>query len=187
MARKQIAKDTTGPQQYVAYYRVSTDRQGQSGLGLDAQRAKVVEFIKVRGGHIVASFEDVMSGRKRNRPGLVDALAHCKSSGAVLIVAKLDRLARDVGLVLNIQESKVGVVFIDLDMDKRRLSIRTYTKSELNMASRQLAELELENRTQPNKDVLLASVPSVRELKRAYPNYFADTDVFLRELRQILR
>jgi len=76
---------------------------------------------------------------------------------------------------------------INLDMEQRRLSVTPYTRTEVGVASTRLAELELEYRHLPQKDVLLASVPSVKQLKRAYPNYFADTDVFLRELRRVMR
>ena len=98
---------------FVAYYRVSTDRQGASGLGLEAQRRAVADFAAGRGG-ILAEFTEVESGRKNDRPELRAALAACQRSRAVLVIAKLDRLARNVAFIANLMES--GVEFIAVDM-----------------------------------------------------------------------
>ncbi len=82
---------------YVAYYRVSTDRQGQSGLGLDAQRKAVMDHLN--GGTLLDSFTEVESGRRNDRPELAKALDLCRRRKATLVIAKLDRLARNVDLV----------------------------------------------------------------------------------------
>ncbi|WP_019949769.1 recombinase family protein [Hymenobacter aerophilus] len=81
---------------YVAYFRVSTARQGQSGLGLEAQQAAVRTFVGTEAS-IVAEYVEIESGRKNSRPQLQAAIVHAKQEGAVLLVAKLDRL----GAVLN--------------------------------------------------------------------------------------
>jgi DNA invertase Pin-like site-specific DNA recombinase len=79
----------------VAYYRVSTDRQSRSGLGLDAQRVAVQGFIDASGGWPpVSEFTETESGRKVDRPQLAAALAACRVHRAVLVIAKLDRLSR---------------------------------------------------------------------------------------------
>ena len=96
----------------VAYYRVSTERQGQSGLGLDAQRAAVAAYAGGRG--LLGDFVEVESGRKDNRPQLAAALALCHHKRAVLVIAKLDRLARSVAFISNLMES--GVEFVAVDM-----------------------------------------------------------------------
>ncbi len=83
-----------GPR-FVAYYRVSTDKQGRSGLGLEAQRAAVVRHAAGCGGAVVAAFEEVESGRRGDRPQLALAMAECRLRRCVLLIAKLDRLARD--------------------------------------------------------------------------------------------
>ena len=81
---------------YVAYYRVSTQKQGASGLGLDAQEQKVKDFLDGGRWQLVATFTETESGRRANRPELVKALAYCKrNKGAKLIVATLSRLTRD--------------------------------------------------------------------------------------------
>ncbi len=96
----------------VAYYRVSTERQGQSGLGLDAQRSAVAAYAASR--DLLGEFVEVESGRKDNRPQLAAALALCRGQRAVLVIAKLDRLARSVAFISNLMES--GVEFLAVDM-----------------------------------------------------------------------
>lgn len=98
---------------FVAYYRVSTARQGQSGLGLEAQRRTVAEFVANR-GDVGAEFVEVESGRKADRPQLAAALSMARAMKATLVVAKLDRLARDVGLFQRVRGSGVDIQFCDL-------------------------------------------------------------------------
>ncbi len=101
---------------FVAYYRVSTDKQGRSGLGLDAQREAVSRYISGVAGDLVAEFEEVESGKRRDRPQLTLALADVRARGATLIIAKLDRLARDAEFLLSINRAAGvdGIVFCDL-------------------------------------------------------------------------
>ena len=98
---------------FVAYFRVSTERQGQSGLGLDAQRSAVAGFIAGRGGDLAAEFVEVESGRKNDRPQLATALDLCRRKRAVLVIAKLDRLARNVAFVSRLMESGAEFVAVD--------------------------------------------------------------------------
>ncbi len=97
---------------FTAYYRVSTAKQGRSGLGLAAQRETVLGYV---GGadNLTAEFTEVESGRKSDRPQLAAALRHCRATGAVLVVAKLDRLARDVAFLSNLMNSGVEFVAVD--------------------------------------------------------------------------
>lgn len=100
----------------VAYYRVSTRMQGFHGLGMDAQRRSVSAYAEFRGLEIVAAYEEVESARRehlKNRPQLVRALAHARRSGAVLVIARLDRLARNVFVTSQLLES--GVEFVACD------------------------------------------------------------------------
>lgn len=98
---------------FIAYYRVSTDRQGASGLGLDAQRQVVAGF--VANGQLVSEFTEIESGRRHtNRPKLLAALAECRKSRAVLLIARLDRLARNVAFISALMEN--GTDFIACDM-----------------------------------------------------------------------
>lgn len=98
-------------EKYVAYLRVSTQKQGFSGLGLEAQKEIIKKFLQTK-NHI-AEFTEVESGRKTDRPKLKDVLALCRTTGATLIVAKLDRLARNVSFLSNLLESDVDIVFCD--------------------------------------------------------------------------
>ena len=99
--------------QYVAYYRVSTQRQGNSGLGLSAQRTGVNAYLHNR-GVLIAEFTDVESGKKDNRPQLLKAIACCKERGGVLLIAKLDRLTRNVAFIFTLRDS--GAQFVCADM-----------------------------------------------------------------------
>mgnify|MGYP003151339987 CR=1 FL=1 len=99
-------------EKYVAYYRVSTQRQGQSGLGLEAQKEEIQRTIS--GKELIRSFTDIESGKKANRPELEKALAFCKKEDATLIIAKLDRLSRDVGFIFNLRDSGVKFKACDL-------------------------------------------------------------------------
>jgi DNA invertase Pin-like site-specific DNA recombinase len=99
----------------VAYYRVSTAKQGASGLGLDAQRKAVEGLCAERGWEIIAPpFEEIESGKNNDRPQLAAALERCKITGAILVVAKLDRLSRNVAFLAALQDS--GAKFIAADM-----------------------------------------------------------------------
>ena len=91
--------------QYVAYYRVSTARQGASGLGLEAQQEAVRTFLSGGGWALVAELTEVESGKRSDRPKLVEALRLCRIHGATLIIAKLDRLARNVAFISNLMEA----------------------------------------------------------------------------------
>ena len=99
----------------VAYYRVSTRQQGESGLGLEAQRTAVTRFAESECLTILDTFTEVETGtNKRQRPELSRAIAAAKANGAVLLIAKLDRLARNVHFVSGLMES--GVKFVAVDM-----------------------------------------------------------------------
>jgi DNA invertase Pin-like site-specific DNA recombinase len=97
----------------VAYHRVSTARQGASGLRLDAQRAAVAAWCAAGGAEVLAGYTEVESGRRADRPELRRALAHAKRSKATLVIAKLDRLSRNVHFLSGLMES--GVEFIACD------------------------------------------------------------------------
>ena len=110
---------------FVAYYRVSTKRQGMSGLGLEAQKEAVASLIRQTGGTLIASYREVESGRKDNRAMLQAALADAKKAGAKLVVAKLDRLGRRASYILRlIDESGVDFHICDMpNADKLTITI----------------------------------------------------------------
>ncbi len=98
---------------FVAYLRVSTVRQGESGLGLEAQRAAVEAFSRQHGGAIVASYVEVETGKRSDRPELAKALCAARKAKATLLIAKLDRLARNVAFIANLMDA--GVEFLACD------------------------------------------------------------------------
>ncbi len=104
---------TTTSQTFVAYYRVSTQQQGRSGLGLEAQRSDVQHFIDAQGGRVVAEYQEVESGKRADRPQLARALERCKLTRSTLVVAKLDRLTRDVSFLCKLRDSGVEFVAVD--------------------------------------------------------------------------
>lgn len=99
---------------FVIYIRVSTKQQGASGLGLEAQQRICNDFIKAHEGECVAEFKDVESGTHRNRKGLTDAVAYCKKNECALVIAKLDRLARDVEFCFRIVNTGIEIHFCDM-------------------------------------------------------------------------
>ena len=101
---------------FIAYYRVSTAQQGRSGLGLDAQREAVAAYLNGGKWTLAGEYTEIESGKRSDRPQLAAALAECRLTGATLVVAKLDRLARNVQFLLGVMAgmSEGGVVFCDL-------------------------------------------------------------------------
>jgi DNA invertase Pin-like site-specific DNA recombinase len=99
---------------FVAYFRVSTDRQGKSGLGLDAQREAVMNYLNGGRWSLVDEFTEVESGKRSDRPELEKALAACKKLKAKLVIAKLDRLSRNLAFIAALMESGVEFVAVDI-------------------------------------------------------------------------
>ena len=98
----------------VAYIRVSTDRQGRSGLGLEAQRSAVAGYLDGGNWTLLDTFTEVESGRRNDRPELAKALDLCRRKKATLVIAKLDRLARNVAFIANLMDADVDVVAVDM-------------------------------------------------------------------------
>ena len=126
---------------YIAYYRVSTNKQGRSGLGLDAQRGAVARYLNQVDGHLVEQYTEIESGKQyTNRPELDAALQECRRCRATLLIATLDRLARNVHFISGLMETRVPFVAVDMpnaspfelhiraamaEEERRRISKRT--------------------------------------------------------------
>jgi DNA invertase Pin-like site-specific DNA recombinase len=107
---------------YVAYCRVSTDRQGKSGLGLEAQEAAIRAFLKPGDELLQPPYIEIESGRKSDRPKLLEAIERCKRTGATLLIARLDRLSRNAAFLITLRDTGVNFVCCDLS-DANRLTV----------------------------------------------------------------
>ncbi|WP_375178241.1 recombinase family protein [Sphingobium yanoikuyae] len=142
----------------IAYYRVSTDKQGRSGLGLAAQESAVQQHATSGGHRIVAQFVEVESGKRADRPQLAAALAACRLHRATLCIAKLDRLARNLAFVANLMESGTDFVAVD-NPTANRLTIHLLAA---------IAEHEREMISQRTKAALAAA--KARGVRLGNPN-----------------
>ena len=104
---------------FVGYYRVSTAQQGKSGLGLEAQKAAVYSYLNGGTWNLAAEIVEIESGKRNNRPKLAEALRLCRLHGATLIIAKLDRLARNVAFVSALMDFGVDFVAVDFPQANR--------------------------------------------------------------------
>jgi DNA invertase Pin-like site-specific DNA recombinase len=109
-ARKQKPNDSN---RFVVYYRVSTKQQGESGLGLEAQRAAAEAYVKQRGGEIIGEYQEVETGKNCRRPEIMKAIMHANRSHATLVIAKLDRLSRSLWFTSTLLEAGVDFVACD--------------------------------------------------------------------------
>lgn len=132
---------------FVSYLRVSTHKQGYAGLGIEAQRSAVETYLASVGGQLLTEFVEVESGSKKARPVLVQSIALARKHGATLLIAKLDRLARNVAFVSSLMES--GVEFVAADAPYAN-------KLMLHILSA-FAEYEREQISQRTKDALRAA------------------------------
>ena len=143
---------------FIAYERVSTARQGQSGLGLEAQRVTIDAFAKSRGAEVLSRFTEVESGRNPDRPELGKAIQLARLTGGTLIIAKLDRLSRNAAFLLTLRDS--GVKFLACDMPEA---------NDLTVGIMALvAEAEREAISRRTKEAL--AVAKARGVKLGNPN-----------------
>ncbi|OJW52831.1 MAG: resolvase [Alphaproteobacteria bacterium 41-28] len=126
---------------FIAYYRVSTDRQGRSGLGLEAQRTAVGAYLRDK-YKLVAEFTEIESGKRNDRPELMKALAECKRQHARLIIAKLDRLARNLHFISGLMESGIEFIACDVPGANRMMLqiLAVFAEHEREMISKRTKE-----------------------------------------------
>jgi len=160
---------------WISYLRVSTQRQGRSGLGLEAQRNSVTEFLNGGNWSLVKEFVEVESGKRADRPQLEAALQACRAYGAKLVIAKLDRLSRDAHFLLGLD--KAGVDFVAADMptanrltvgimamvaEEERRMISKRTKDALQAAKRRGVRLGGDRGVQPTAKVRKLAVAALQ-------------------------
>lgn len=160
----------------VAYYRVSTEKQGRSGLGLEAQRSVVADFVRTKGIEVLGDFIEVQTGKKDDREELSKAIALAKKNNCAVVVAKLDRLSRSVSFISGLMASGVKFVCVELGEDvptfmlhifaafgeeERRL-ISERTKSALQVAKKRGVKLG-----QQNENVKLSHIQRGNKTKEA--------------------
>jgi DNA invertase Pin-like site-specific DNA recombinase len=146
---------------FIAYYRVSTERQGRSGLGLDAQRQAVTDYLNGGTWTLIEEFTEIESGKRNDRPQLAAALDACRRHKATLIIAKLDRLARNVAFIATLMENTRGVDFVAADMPEAN-------KVTLHIMAA-LAEHEREMISQRTKAALQAAKARGQQLGWSMP------------------
>jgi DNA invertase Pin-like site-specific DNA recombinase len=161
---------------FVSYLRVSTARQGRSGLGLEAQRKAVEDFLNGGNWSVVKEFVEVESGKKADRPQLEKAFQLCRLIGAKLVIAKLDRLSRDAHFLLGLE--KAGIDFVAADMphankltigimavmaQHEREMISTRTKAALQAAKRRGVKLGGDRGVRPTAKQRASAIAMRRE------------------------
>ena len=171
---------------FVAYFRVSTDKQGKSGLGLAAQRKAVLEYLNGGTWSLVGEFTEIESGKRNERPELEKALAVCKRHKAKLVIAKLDRLSRNLAFIATLMDSGVEFVAVD-NPHANKLTVHILAA---------VAQHEREMIAQRTKDALQAAkargvvlgnpkLDAVRD--RAVASVRADADRFAKNVAPIIR
>ena len=179
-------------QNYVIYKRVSTKKQGNSGLGLAAQQQLLDNYLKTREHNIIGSFEEVESGKKNNRIELNKALALCQTKKATLLVAKLGRLSRNAAFTMKLKDSNIDIVCCDMpEADKltigvmalinqnERERISERTKQALAIKKIQLAKegKRLGNPNPPTEAQKQAAKDSLKLIAETNPSRIAATKV----------
>lgn len=171
---------------WIGYLRVSTDRQGKSGLGIEAQRAAVAEYLNGGKWSLVKEFVEVESGKRTDRPMLDEAIKACRVYGAKLVIAKLDRLSRDAHFLLGLE--KAGVDFVAADMpnanrltvgimamvaEEERRMISKRTKEALAAAKRRGTKLGGERGVVPSNTARAMAIKALQFRAQARANDLA--------------
>ena len=181
----------------MSYLRVSTDRQGRSGLGLEAQRAAVDAYLNGGSWRLLEEYLEVESGKKNDRPQLAKALHHAKVTGATLVIAKLDRLSRDAHFLLGLD--KAGVDFVAADMphanrltvgimalvaEQEREAISKRTKEALAAAKRRGVKLGNPNGAAALRKAGKGNAAAVARVQEAAHQRAEDLQPVIQELQE---
>lgn len=160
----------------ICYYRVSTNKQGISGLGLESQRRLAHDYCHANGLQIIEEFEEVQSGGKNDREKIQEALDRCYLCGAKLVVAKLDRISRDVGFIDALLKS--GIKFVCADMPQANESmiqfLSVFAQYERRMASERTkaALAQKKSKAAMNGEPLRLGNPDMEKMRSKRPDNF---------------
>ena len=184
---------------FIAYYRVSTAKQGRSGLGLEAQQAAVRDYLNGGNWDLIQEITEVETGKRSDRPQLAEALRFCRLYNAKLVIAKLDRLARNVAFVSALMEAKVSFVAVDLptannftvhifsaaaEHEAKAISDRTKAALAASKArGRKLGGLREGGFGQPEQR-LVGQQRSIQTRQAKALSFAADVSPFVTEMRQ---
>ena len=191
--------------QYAVYLRVSTQRQGAQGLGISAQRNMCENFIRQNKGKQVQEFMDVESGTHRDRKGLWQAIDYCKKNGCSLVIAKLDRMSRDVEFTFKVINTGIDIHFTDMPVVNSMIlgvfaAVAQYEREMVSTRTKQaLAALKARgdvklgaanekfqaNRANKDKEVLLKQYNKMGNTKRTRFQESLRVRTFLRILQQV--
>ncbi len=158
---------------YVCYYRVSTKKQGRSGLGLDAQQSICSNYVNSNNGNIINSFTEIESGKNDNREKLHQAIEECKRTNSILLLAKLDRLSRNIEFIFSLKNSGVNFVCVDLpELNTMTLGIfATFAQAERERISERITVALVEKK---KKGVKLGKPENLsNNFEKAYNNSLA--------------
>lgn len=154
---------------YITYLRVSTQKQGRSGLGLEAQREMCARFVESKGGVIVNEFIDVESGKSREREALWEAIDYAKAHGIPLVIAKLDRLARDVEFTFKVMNLGIDIHFTDMPVVNTMIlgvfaSVAQYERELISARTKAALQAKKERGEvwHRNSDIIAASMASAK-------------------------
>jgi DNA invertase Pin-like site-specific DNA recombinase len=168
---------------YIFYFRVSTAKQGRSGLGLEAQQQAITQFLN--GAVPIAEFVEVESGKNSDRPQLDAALAAARKAKAILVIAKLDRLARNVAFIANLMESRVPFVCCDRP-NAKPFELHIYAamaKEEARAISQRTKEAKARGVRLGAPDPLKGSVKGVKSIKEKADKYAANVRPIIEKIR----
>lgn len=171
---------------YIGLVRVSTGKQGKSGLGLEGQEAAINGYIASVAGNLVKLYVEVESGKDGNRPVLTEAIQHAQLIGARLVIHKLDRLSRDLGFITTLQKNAVDFVVVDLPQadrftiqlfgalgEKERLMISERTKTALKQAKERGVNLGNSKGYVFPTEVMKAGATAAAEARKVNADTFA--------------
>lgn len=154
---------------FIGYYRVSTDKQGESGLGLQSQKDTINNYVNNKNGMLIKEFREIESGKVNDRPMLNEAMEACRLYGATLLIAKLDRLSRDAVFLMNLQRGDVPFIAVDMpDANSMTIGIMAL-----------LAQQEREMISQRTKDALAVLKANGKKLggRRKKSHNFTHADI----------